>query len=84
MRLSSLGSRQIINLFDGSRIGLLGETELTIDQDTGAITELVLPARSGLFGQRRSAVIPWAAIRRIGPEVVIIDLAERDRLPAHR
>lgn len=74
MRLSTLGSRQIINLHDGSRMGMLGETELTIDPQTGEIDELVIPARSGFWQQRRASVIPWSAVRRIGPEVMIVDL----------
>ena len=74
MRLSELHSREIINLYDGARVGLIGETEILFDPETGEIQELLLPARGGLWQRRRSLAIPWESVRRIGPEVMIVDV----------
>jgi len=74
MRLSELHSREIINLHDGARVGLVGETEILFDPETGEIQELLLPARGGIWQRRRSLAIPWEAVRRIGPEVMIVEV----------
>ena len=74
MRLSELHSREIINLYDGSRVGLVGDTEILFDPETGEIQELLLPARGGLWQRRHSLAIPWEAVRRIGPEVMIVEV----------
>ncbi len=85
MRLSDLAGKEVINLGDGSRLGVVDECELTFDGQTGRIQSLVLPGRSGLlnfFGENRRSSIPWQAIRRIGDEVIIVDLNNAyDSLP---
>ncbi|EAX47088.1 PRC-barrel domain protein [Thermosinus carboxydivorans Nor1] len=86
MRLSELSGKEVINLGDGSRLGVIDECELSFDRKTGRINALILPTRGGLFGffsDNRSSTIPWHAIKRIGDEVVIVDLNNAfDRLYA--
>jgi YlmC/YmxH family sporulation protein len=73
--MSELGSKEIVNLLTGERLGLVGEGDLVIDEAGGGqIVELVLPARRGLWGVRAGAAIPWSSVRRIGPEVVLVEL----------
>lgn len=74
MRLSELGTKEIINLYNGERLGTLGEAELVLDEETGDIEEIIVPARAGLFRSQRETVIPWSVIRRIGPEVIIVEV----------
>lgn len=77
MRLSDLAGKEVINLGDGSRLGLVEECELSFDDHTGRIQSLMLPNRGGflrLFNDNRYSSIPWHAIRRIGDEVIIVDL----------
>lgn len=74
MRFSDLGGKDVINLADGERLGRLGECDLELDDATGAIVALVTPARGGVRRGRPPVAIPWAAVRRIGPEVLIVDL----------
>lgn len=78
MRLSDLSGKEVINLGDGSRLGVVEECELVFDDETGRIQALVLPVRQGfwrLFGDSRRTTVPWQAIRRIGDEVIIVDLS---------
>lgn len=83
--MSELASKEIVNLLTGERLGLVGESDLVIDEAAGgAIVELVLPARRGLWGGRGVATIPWSAVRRIGPEVVLVELDETPAATAHR
>jgi YlmC/YmxH family sporulation protein len=73
--MSELASKDIINLTNGSRIGSVGESDLVINPETGAIEAIVVTPRGRLSrGQRIE--IPWHAIRRIGPEVMIVDLTD--------
>lgn len=77
MRLSDLAGKEVINLGDGSRLGLIDECELTFDDNTGRILAVILPSKGGLFsffGDHRGTSIPWQAIKRIGDEVIIVDL----------
>lgn len=77
MRLSELVGKEMINLHDGTKLGTLGEADLIFDGETGAIEAIILPGRSGLmgfFGDRQQIVVPWSCVRKIGGELVIVDL----------
>lgn len=77
MRLSDFTGKEVINLGDGARLGVIDDCELTVDARTGRIHSLVLPRRGGLFsilGESRASTIPWRSIRRIGDDVIIVDL----------
>ena len=71
--------KEVINIGDGARLGVIEECDIGFDARTGRIESLLLPGRGGflqLFGEYRGAVIPWQSIRRIGDEVIITDLSE--------
>lgn len=79
MRLSDMTGKEVINIGNGARLGVIEECDLCFEGRSGKVESLVLPGRGGvlqLFGEYRGAVIPWQAIRRIGDEVVIVDLSE--------
>lgn len=77
MRLSDFMGKEVVNLLDGSRLGIVGESDLMIDAVSGQIESIILPNRGKLFsllGNQQHLVIPWEAIRRIGNEVIIVEL----------
>lgn len=77
MRLSHLAGKEVINLSDGSRLGIIDECELTFDDKSGRIHSILLPNQNSFmsfFSENRSATIPWQGIKRIGDEVIIVDL----------
>lgn len=77
MRLSHLAGKEVINLSDGARLGIISECELTFDHKSGHIHTLLLPPHNTLlsfFSENKMAIIPWKAIKRIGEEVIIVDL----------
>ncbi|AEJ39870.1 sporulation protein, YlmC/YmxH family [Sulfobacillus acidophilus TPY] len=76
MRMSELASKDIINLTNGGRLGSLGDSDLVIDPDTGRILTIIVSPRGRFHQKGQRLEIPWEAIRRIGPEVMIVDLAE--------
>jgi len=77
MRLSHLSGKEVINLSDGSRLGIIDECELTFDSKSGRINTILVPNKNGImsfFSENRTITIPWQTIKRIGDEVIIVDL----------
>lgn len=77
MRLSTIGGKEIVNLYDGSSLGLISESDLLIDRKTGRIHSLLIPESKGffsLFSNNSLTEIPWESIKKIGNDMIIIDL----------
>jgi len=75
MRLSEFAEKRIINVFDGEILGLAGDCDLVIDPDTGRILEITVPPSRGLSGTgKRQLNIPWAAVKKVGAEVIVVDI----------
>lgn len=77
MRLSELSGKEIINLYDGSRLGIIGNTDLVIDEKDGKIINLLIPNKKAQIfslGERSFCDVSWDAIRKIGPDIVIIEM----------
>jgi YlmC/YmxH family sporulation protein len=84
MRLSDLTGKEVINLGDGARLGFIEECDLVFEGATGRIDALIVPRQSwlsALWQDGRTSTIPWQTIKRIGDEVIIVDLHnEFDRM----
>ncbi|MEG6585488.1 YlmC/YmxH family sporulation protein [Dendrosporobacter sp. 1207_IL3150] len=77
MRLSELAGKEVINIGDGGRLGVIEECELSFEIKSGQIHSLILPNRSNFlrfFNESKASTIPWQSIKRIGDEVIIVDL----------
>lgn len=78
MRLSELGEKEVVNLNNGGRLGILADSDLIIDEESGRIISLLVPERRltfKLFGlDREGSEIPWSAIRKIGYDMIIVEL----------
>ncbi|WP_347490880.1 YlmC/YmxH family sporulation protein [Desulfoscipio sp. XC116] len=77
MRLGELAGKEIININDGARLGVIGETDLAIDDETGQIKSIILPRKGNmlsLFAEKQELIIPWEAIKKVGFEVIIVEL----------
>ncbi len=77
MRLSEFSGKEVINLGDGSRLGTIGECEIIFEAGNGKVIALMLPAKGGILGfmsENRATTIPWSCIKRIGEEIIIVDL----------
>ena len=75
MRMSELASKEIINLTTGGRLGSLKDSDFLIDPQTGTILAIVVGLR-GRGARVERLEIPWSAVRRVGPEVIIVDGAQ--------
>lgn len=79
MKFSELAGKEIINTFDGSRLGLLGDSDLVINPRTGKIISLVILKR-GLLGRLRGDAetsLSWQTVKKIGQDMIIIDVGRR-------
>ena len=77
MRLQELAGKKMVNLRDGEILGDVGEADLVINENNGDILSILLPVRSTLFNRwfdRSYMTIPWEAVKKIGPEIIVVDL----------
>lgn len=77
MRLAELVGKEIVNLYDGARLGVVGDSDLTIDTESGHVQSIILPRRPNLLNiwvDRQQMVIPWEAVKKIGSEVIVVEL----------
>lgn len=77
MNLYQLGGKEIVNLNNGERLGSIAEADIIVDERTGKIQSLLMPdgrMQFKLFGERHDIEIPWDSIRKIGNDMIIIEL----------
>ncbi len=77
LKTSDLRSREVINIQDGRRLGLIND--LDVDLEKGRIRALIVPGSGklfGVFGGERDYVIPWENIVKIGIDTILVELPE--------
>ena len=81
--LSDLYCKEVICLRDGRRLGFITNARLELPE--GRICAVIVPGPCrllGLWGRRDDYVIPWGCIKRIGPDIVLVDVKpEECRVP---
>ena len=81
-RFQDLRRKEVININDGSRLGLVADLDLRAPE--GQVVAIVVygPARFlGLFGRGEEFYIPWDCIQRIGDDIILIDKPFQRRDP---
>ncbi len=77
MRLNDLVGKEMVNIYDGMRMGTVGESDLLLDDESGQIVSIILPNRGNMLNfwtDRQKLVIPWEAVKKIGREVIVVEL----------
>jgi YlmC/YmxH family sporulation protein len=77
-RTADLKQKEVINMSDGKRLGFVSDVE--IDLDTGRIDSIIVPSGGrflGLLGKDNEFIIPWERIKKIGEDIILVDLDER-------
>ncbi|MCY0869479.1 MAG: YlmC/YmxH family sporulation protein [Firmicutes bacterium] len=75
MRASELQAKDVINVTDGRRLGVIGD--LDIDLDSGIVRSVIVPPAGRFFGLMPGGdevVIGWNQIVKIGLDVVLVDM----------
>lgn len=70
MRLSELQSKEIINISNGKRIGIIVDV---IVETNGHIQKLILEERRGRRFSKEEYEILWNQIIKIGDDIILID-----------
>ncbi|MGB9885553.1 MAG: YlmC/YmxH family sporulation protein [Moorellales bacterium] len=75
VRASELRLRDVVNVRDGRRLGLIKDLELDIEN--GRVKSIILPGPTrlmGLLGRTEDVVIPWEQIKKLGVDVILVEL----------
>ena len=70
MRLSDRQMKEIVNIVDGKRIGVI--IDAVVDEK-GVITNLVLEEKRGRKFSREEYNILWKQIVKIGDDIILVD-----------
>ncbi len=76
VKTSELRMKDVVNVTDGRRLGFVGDLEL--DLEAGRIKAVVILGAGrllGLLGRERDTVIQWNEIRKIGHDVILVEVA---------
>ena len=74
MRYGDMSNKEIVNINEGARLGILGQTDLEIDRKTGVIRSLIIPNYKwfGLKKEDGEVKIAWSSIEKIGEDMIMI------------
>ncbi|MDD3612432.1 MAG: YlmC/YmxH family sporulation protein [Caldicoprobacterales bacterium] len=70
--------KEVINIRDGRRLGTIIDMEFNLSE--GRITAIIVPGSSkwmGLIKNGDDIVIPWERIKKIGDDVILVDIEAR-------
>lgn len=68
-------NKEVINIYDGKSMGFVDDIE--IDLEKGTVEGIVVPVQRRMFqffGREEDHVIRWKDIKRIGDDVVLVDV----------
>jgi YlmC/YmxH family sporulation protein len=75
MRLRDIGGKEIINVSLGVKLGVLGQTDLEINETTGQIEAFIVPTYKwfGLKKEEEETMIRWKDIKVIGEDMIVVE-----------
>ncbi|SFR15828.1 YlmC/YmxH family sporulation protein [Desulfoscipio geothermicus] len=80
VKISDLRMREVINIADGRRLGPIKDIDINLEE--GRINAIILPGHGGgggrfmgFLGREEEIVVPWQKIRKIGIDVILVDLS---------
>lgn len=85
-KFTDLHCKEVICVCDGRRLGYISDARIELPE--GNIVAIIVPGPCrffGLWGRRDDYVIPWRCIRKMGPDIVLVDVKpEECRVPRHK
>ena len=75
LRFTQLQCKEVICVNDGRRLGFI--TDVLVEVPEGQIVAVIVPGPCrlfGLMGRQDDFRIPWKCIRRIGPDIILVDI----------
>ena len=77
MRLCELREKEVINVCDCKRLGCVGD--VIINMCDGCLEAIVVPEICrfhGLFGYDSEYIIPFECIKKVGPDIITVEICE--------
>ena len=74
-KFTELHCKEVICVCDGRRLGFVADARIELPE--GKVVAIIVPGpcrHFGLWGRRDDYVIPWKSIRRIGPDIILVDI----------
>ena len=78
-KFTDLQCKEVICVGNGQRLGFI--SDVLVELPEGKVCAVLVPGPCrlmGLAGCRDDFVIPWGAIQRIGPDIVLVDTRPED------
>lgn len=75
VRIYDFRQKEVININDGKRLGYVFDA--VIDEETGKVNALIIPGKGkvmGIFGKDNECKIPWKKIKKIGDDIVLVEM----------
>ena len=79
IRVTELHCKEVICIADGRRLGYVSDVEIDIPE--GKVCAILVPGPCrllGLWGRNDDYIIPWRYIKRIGPDIILVDVKPED------
>ncbi|RDW17790.1 YlmC/YmxH family sporulation protein [Oceanobacillus chungangensis] len=75
MRFKEISGKEIVNVNEGTRLGILGQTDLEINEQTGQIEAFIIPNYKwfGLKKEGEETKIRWKSIKKIGEDMIMVE-----------
>lgn len=74
-RVEDFRFKEVVNVCDGKRLGFV--CDVLFDVATGRVLALIVPGRCkflGLFWREEDYILPWENIKRIGGDIVLVEV----------
>ena len=75
VRIYDMKQKEVINSNDGIRLGFISDIEVDLDQ--GKLLKVIVPGPAklfGMFGREKEYQIPWERIKKIGEDIILVDI----------
>ena len=75
-RIADLRCKEVINVCNGHRMGYVDD--FLLDVADGRIIALVVPGHCrilGIFGREDDYIIGWERIKRIGEDIILVEIS---------
>ncbi|GMQ65051.1 MULTISPECIES: YlmC/YmxH family sporulation protein [Vallitalea] len=75
VRIYDMKQKEVINSNDGIRLGFISDIE--VDLQEGKLIKLIVPGPAkifGMFGRGKEYQIPWDSIKKIGEDIILVDI----------
>ena len=86
IKFTDLQCKEVICVSDGRRLGFI--TDVRLDVPDGCVCAIIVPGPCrilGVAGRSDDFCIPWNCIRKIGPDIVLVDVnPETCRVPRRK